>query len=447
MVKGTIFLSGSLITKLGIPQTPQIDIRVGNTVASARLVINGMKRKTYMLSPELAKFLHLGKRKRIQLRYDEESNQIHIGPVIGVLSPSLPNYDIYDPKSLQAELILLSKIGRTLPAYVYVFTPGSIDWRNKTVRGYNYQQISSTRSGWVSSIYPLPDVVYNRVPSRSSEIRPAMRRTIKKLNSLPHLKMFNPSFLNKWKVYEYLSTNPELQAFLPETRMLTTADLEEMLQNYPEVYLKPCNGSLGKGIIKATVKPKGVIRYVVYGNHKIRGTAYSPSDLLKKTRRYRRGKPYIVQQGLNLSTYKGSPFDIRIIFQKNRHGHWQVGKKFVRVAPKGSSISNLSRGGKAEKADKIFSHIYKGKQTIKDKNTEIDNLCHKLAATLENASQLNYGELGMDIGVDKAGHPWLIEVNSKPRKSTRTSFSQAIVRNSFKRPLQYASFLAGFVSP
>jgi glutathione synthase/RimK-type ligase-like ATP-grasp enzyme len=217
-----------------------------------------------------------------------------------------------------------------------------------------------------------------------------------------------------------------------------------MLQNYHEIYLKPSNGSLGRGIIKANINSEGKIKFIAYGWQKIMGSAENPQELLKKTCKYRKGKAYIVQQGLNLATYKGCPFDIRIIYQKNKRDEWQIAKKFIRVAPQGSSISNLSSGGRAEKARSVFDDIYKEKELIDDKNSQLNNLCLIVASTLEKFSKQIYGELGLDIGLDETGHPWLIEVNSKPRKSTQTNFSPKIVRNSFKRPLEYAIFLAGF---
>jgi len=73
-------------------------------------------------------------------------------------------------------------------------------------------------------------------------------------------------------------------------------------------------------------------------------------------------------------------------------------------------------------------------------------MCHMVATTLEAEGHCIYGELGLDIGIDNDNFPWLIEVNSKPRKRTKTRFSQRIVRNSFKRPLEYAIYLAGFKS-
>lgn len=81
---------------------------------------------------------------------------------------------------------------------------------------------------------------------------------------------------------------------------------------------------------------------------------------------------------------------------------------------------------------------------VEEKNLQIKQLCQQVAETLEKASRANYGELGLDIGLDKNGSPWLIEVNSKPRKTTESEVSQVIVKNTFRRPLEYSAYLAGF---
>src|SRR5690606_6497209 len=53
------------------------------------------------------------------------------------------------------------------------------------------------------------------------------------------------------------------------------------------------------------------------------------------------------------------------------------------------------------------------------------------------------GEVGVDLGVDRRGHVWLIEANSKPfRRLTRQD--PVKVRLTIVRPLGYACFLAGF---
>ncbi|MDD2586477.1 MAG: YheC/YheD family protein [Syntrophomonadaceae bacterium] len=443
-ITGKIFISQSLIYKLAIPVQPFVQVRVGSLIVTARMVMKKNSRKSYMLSPDLARALYIKKHRRLRIRYDQENDSIHLGPTIGILSSYLPNREEFDPRSTQAELIFLSDMGKKLSGQTYIFTPGSINWANKTARGYTYRHVSPARGIWVSSIYPLPDVVYDRISSRTSEGRKVVKSTKRRLMEISSLKYFNPSFLNKWKVYQMLIGNPELQLYLPETRQLNLESLEEMLEKYPALYLKPSNGSLGKGIIKVRHDNKGNLRYVIYRGRRIRSQASNAEELFKKTRKARKGRAYIVQSDLNLATFTGAPFDIRIIYQKNSRGEWQISKKFVRIAPRGSSISNLSSGGRPEKSSRVLKRLFRKKSVINEKNAEIKKLCSIVAKTLEEACNANFGELGLDIGITKDGNPCLIEVNSKPRKTTETQLSAAIVRNTFRRPLEYSIYLAGF---
>jgi len=438
-------MAEALINKLGVPLSDTVKIRVGAKMLTTRLKIRNHHLKTYMLSPQLAKALLLRRRKPMQIRYDIENEMIHIGPTIGILSNYLPSRATYNPKSLQAELIFLSNLSRSLPGQTYFFTPSSINWANKTVRGSVYHQISPDKGSWVSAVYTLPDVVYDRIGSRKIEAQAKIRHVKRNLMNFPYLKYFNPAFLNKWSVHQNLITNEMLMPYLPETHLLNRSNLEEMAARHKTLFLKPCNGSQGGGIIKVNVGENGKLRYTINIKGRYSGTADNPAEFMKKTHAARRRRPYIIQQGINLSFFQKSTFDIRIIFQKNHHGNWKITKQFVRLAPPGSSIANISRGGKVETSKRVLAILFKNnRKIIHAKNHELSELCELVAETLESSSQKLYGELGLDVGIDKGGKFWLIEVNSKPRKTTETVHSQGIVRNTFRRPLQYAIYLAGF---
>ncbi|MGI5912612.1 MAG: YheC/YheD family protein [Syntrophomonadaceae bacterium] len=445
VIVGKISVSRKLVESLGIDIEPLITVRVGAIIVKSRLQVHDHSKSKYMLSPELIKALHIRKAKGLRIRYQAEEKMLHLGPTLGIFATYIPgsSREEVDPRSLQAELIYLSIVGNSFPGHVYIFTPNGINWANKTCRGYVYKQLSSTRGHWVSALYPIPDVVYDRIHSRTNEARSSVKYAKSRLMQMPYLHYFNPYYLNKWNVHEVLAANPMLQDYLPETRQLDEKSLIEMLQNYRILFLKPSNGSLGKGIIKIT-KEKGHLKYVVYRSTRIRGQASNAAELLKKTKAFRDDRPYIVQQGLELIRYHGSSFDLRIIYQKNNQGEWMISKKFCRVAPRGSSISNLSSGGRVVKSTKVLRNIFKKDKEITKRYEEIRCLCKIVATTLENTSNKIFGELGLDIGIGHNGHLYLIEVNSKPRKTTETQFSPAIVRNTFKRPLLFASYLAGF---
>lgn len=445
MIHGKIYISAKQAEKISINEDTTVKVRAGGKIVTSRLVISPQLESNYMLSPELKRALNIDKKRNLRIRYDSAAHMFQVGPIIGILSSFLPNRQEYDKKSVQAELIFLSNISKKLPAYIYIFTPGGINWRNNTVRGYKYQQITAQSGRWIPSICPLPDVVYDRIASRRTENRKSIRLLKKRLKALPYLKYFNPSYLDKWSVYQILSQNPDLVPFLPETQFLNTDNLQSMLVKYKTLYVKPSHGTKGVGIIKIEQRNHKLF-YTVYKNGRTHGKADSAQEFMKKTRAAREKKPYIVQEGIPLATYKGSPFDIRIIYQKDGTGEWIITKKFVRVAPHGSSIANLSRGGQAELSKKVFNRVFQNQDIIDDKNTEIRQLCHLIATTLESRSSEIYGELGLDLGLDKQGNIWLIEVNSKPRKTTRTDNSMGIVRNTFRRPLEYAIYLSGFTN-
>lgn len=442
MSVGKIVISNALLQKLDIPASSTIKVRAGHITVNSKLVINREENRfIYMVSPELAKSLHLKKKKSLKIRYDTSNGILHLGPTIGILVAAIPNKAEFDKRSTQAELIYLSKIGQKMPAQIFIFTPGGINWSEKTVKGYNFKQLTPENGIWVASTYPLPDVVYDRISSRRSElIHKKTREKLKKLTCY-----FNPSFLNKWEVHEILWTNPDLHRYLPETKILTPSNLEQMLNKYKVLYIKPVDGSLGRRIIRLTSDENNKkLNYTVYNRNCYKSQALNIADFMKKTFRVRENKTYIVQQGIDMADYKGAIFDLRIIYQKNGQGKWQISKKFVRVAPRGSGISNLSSGGKAQVSKKVMHYIFRKHDLIEEKNKEIENLCYNVANTLEQSGTGTYGELGLDIGIDKKGHLWLIEVNSKPRKTTETELSMAIVKNTFKRPLEYAAYLAGF---
>lgn len=442
-VNGKILLSVELAKRLGILAPAQVMVRVGNTILTAEVGIGYTLRSAYVLSPDLRLALHIQKNRRMLVRYDTGENTIHLGPTIGIFTSGLPNRAVYDPTGLQAELMMLSKIGREMPGQVYMFTADSVNWERLTVRGYNYVPSSSGRGYWVPGTYSLPDVVYDRITSRHYEELEKIKTTKNRLKRLPHLHYFNPSFLNKWEVHRILSQIPSLHPHLPETYPLNQAALEKMLAKYKTLFIKPANGSLGSGIIRVKVNEKGQLHYTTYGGRRRNGQAGNALELLEKTSRFRKGRSYIVQQGLNLCTYRGSIFDLRIVYQKNAMGKWQIGKEFVRIAPGRSAIANMARGGTPTQSRKIFRHLY-GQEEAKKKKRLIAELCNKIAVGIEKGSGQLYGELGLDLGLSKNGHPWLIEVNSKPRKTTETELSKVAMKNAFRRPLEYATYLAGY---
>lgn len=56
---------------------------------------------------------------------------------------------------------------------------------------------------------------------------------------------------SKWTKTNAILPNPTLAAYVPETRLYTFDHLNEMLAVYGTVYIKPDNGTYGKGVMRA----------------------------------------------------------------------------------------------------------------------------------------------------------------------------------------------------
>jgi hypothetical protein len=330
-------------------------------------------------------------------------------------------------------------------AEVFVFTPSCIDWPSHTTVVTNIKEQQNTAVfGWNHDTLclMLSMIAFLVEPSKHAK---NIKFTRQKLMKMEHMKYFNPSFLNKWRVHKLLDENADLSCYLPQTKQLDPENLLEMLERHKTVFIKPSNGSLGKGIVKAWKKRDTGMIYGIHGARRSRHIKVrSVQEFLNKIASVTQSKPYIVQEGIDLIN-----INIRILisglFPENGQGEWIISKKFCPGSGPKSSISNLSSGGRSERSVLVLRHIFQSiKASSRKKTGNMARLCTMVAHTLEANSGKIFGELGLDIGIDKKGRLWLIEVNSKPRKTTQTEMSQKIVYNTFSRPWLTQVHLAGF---
>ncbi|MNW39352.1 Endospore coat-associated protein YheD [compost metagenome] len=334
----------------------------------------------------------------------------------------------------------LCLIGNKQGMHIYVFCPSSITQDRSTVQGYCYE-----KGNWNRRSSPLPDILYDRC---FSHVRKDQQR---KQNALSLLYEKQPfiylarGLTGKWSVYQVLKKYPDLTLYLPETHKYTGVDqLSEWLRAHDgQVFMKPQNGTHGKRTMHIKVSsPQEGLRLIGRDNSNNIFKRKFPSvqEGFEWIHKFIGNRPFLLQTYLNLNSTQGEPFDIRVLMQKNSKGIWEITGRAARVGQKHSLTSNLHGGGSAHKALPFLCREF-GENGGRNAITVIDHLSRDIPLYLES----HFGrlaELGIDFGVDRQGKVWILEVNSKPGRSSFFRIGDyKSARKSIENPIGYARYL------
>jgi hypothetical protein len=361
-------------------------------------------------------------------------------PTIGILTVLCEYRDF---RGDHQNFIDLIRTGREQGALVYVIAVEDLKLSEGKVQGFTY---SFETKQWTKQLMPMPHVFYNRIPYRNLEMRPQVQRIIQMCLKSKQVKLFNPTFFNKWSLFEWLHRSQETRQFVPVTEQLTNAnELDTMLRKYDMVYLKPIKGKAGKGILRVERRVQTgydvgypvTYKMTIQENKISRNAVYSTLNALwAQIEQYCGNKEYIMQQGILLATYKRRCYDLRVLVQKNRRNEWLVSGIGARLAGPSSITTHVPRGGSIEKPLKLLTQTfgeYEGTHLLADaKHSAI-----LIANQIESASGHSLGEMSLDIGIDTHGKTWFFEANSKPMK-----FDEAPIRKkSLLRVIGYSQYL------
>ncbi|KEQ25595.1 YheC/YheD family endospore coat-associated protein [Paenibacillus tyrfis] len=339
----------------------------------------------------------------------------------------------------QENFIDLIRAGAERGVLVYVMTTNDFKLSGNKAVGYTYNVADKT---WKRGVFPAPHVIYNRIPYRKFELLPEVQQVIQTCMRQRRTRFFNPSFFNKWTLFEWLNHAKKTQSYIPATRRLSGEELDKLLAEYPFLYLKPIRGKAGKGIMKVSrslldTKSK-IFELSIQEKTKSHISRYpSVSRLWSEVRELIGGKDYIIQQGIPLSSYKQRPFDLRVLVQKNGKGQWSVAGVGARLAGKLSITTHVPRGGSIDDPAKLLAYSFGGlgsKRII----ARAKKASLTIAKQIEKSSGHMLGEMSMDLGVDQEGHIWFFEANSKPMK-----FDEPPIRKkSLENLILYSIYLA-----
>ncbi|MFB6367153.1 YheC/YheD family protein [Paenibacillus elgii] len=318
----------------------------------------------------------------------------------------------------QENFIDLIQTGAERGVLVYVMTTTDFKLSGHKAVGYTYNAADKT---WRRRLFPAPHVIYNRIPYRKFELLPEVQQVIQTCMRQRRIRFFNPSFFNKWTLFEWLNHAKKTRGYIPVTKRLSSGEeLDKLLAEYPFLYLKPIRGKAGKGIMKVSrslldTKSK-IFELSIQEKTKSHISRYpSVSRLWSEVQGLIGSKDYIIQQGIPLSSYKQRPFDLRVLVQKNGKGLWSVAGIGARLAGKLSITTHVPRGGSIDDPAKLLTYSFGGPGSRRI-ITRAKKAALIIAKQIEKSSGHMLGEMSMDLGVDQEGHIWFFEANSKPMK-------------------------------
>ncbi len=314
----------------------------------------------------------------------------------------------------------------------YIFSAADIIWEKNIVLGYKL----NANGEWIIDVFPLPTVCYNRSFAPPSLVW--AKDTVTRL-SRKGVIVFNSSIGDKWSVYKKIAKYTDVADFQPESRLLLGhADLELMLNKHKMVYIKPINGTKGKGIIKISRKKN---RYELHRAEKSGVEIYNSTKSLKIG--WQKGdypRAYLIQQGIEVYG-DGAHFDLRVIVQKDAENAWQVSGIAARLGLDGQITTNIHTGGQANEFEQVFADRGCKGEDIYAIKGEICRLSLRIAEILSKTA-LRLGELGLDFIVDKSNKVWFLEANRKPGRQCFEAMDEESRIIALQRPIEYAFYLA-----
>ncbi|MFD0672955.1 YheC/YheD family protein [Cohnella sp. GCM10027633] len=357
-------------------------------------------------------------------------------PVLGILTLYLNDNKMLEERPVYEKMIAA---GKRIGLHVFVFTPQDVDDANGRIHALTFKpETGSWSRKWVK----FPHVIYDRCRIQKSY---RFQQLLAFRKRYGHLLFLNRPLRNKWTIYRTLAKVSSFRNHLPLTKLYqSTEDVTSLLRKYPTVYVKPINGTGGRGILRIDRRTDG--SFLLQGRNHSRSIVKPrqvPAQSLPGAIRGwdMRGDRYIAQQGLNIKLPNGRVHDYRMLVQKNGSGVWEVTGCAGRIGPSGSITSNLHGGGQAASMNSLLRQWVSGESTVAQIKATAETFGVNVARHLEST----FGalcELALDLAIDRSGKIWLLEVNPKP---SREVFSKAgerdVYRKAILRPIEYGLWL------
>jgi glutathione synthase/RimK-type ligase-like ATP-grasp enzyme len=214
----------------------------------------------------------------------------------------------------------------------------------------------------------------------------------------------------KLRVCEYLSANPKLDSYVPQTVSFSLEHLEMMINRYDMVYVKPNIGSHGIGIFKVKRNDSGYELYEIVKKKQLRSLYKSISEVYDRMKKHGSAR-LIIQKGISLDHVNDCPYDIRAMVQRKPGGTWVCTGLIVKVGARNKIVTNYYQGATILSMKKLGKKQGLSTGEIASRVRKLNHVALQIAHTLSK-KRSGMHELGVDFAFDKKQQLWVLEVNS-----------------------------------
>lgn len=322
---------------------------------------------------------------------------------------------------------LYPSVAAELGIDIVVFAIEDVHARRRTLKGY-----VPTRQGWRTYRGPIPLVVHKRVLFR--ENAPLIK--LRSLHRRGHVFINPLQIQNKRRMNEVLGRARSVAPHLPPTGPYSWRRLSRMLDAGESAVLKPKVGSLGQGILRVLALDAGRVELC-----RKRRRELGRAALRRRLKVLVSPKRYLLQRYIPLALYQNRPFDLRVPVQRDGQGRWVVPGFVAKVAGAHPFLTNMAQGGRALPGTPVIEAAF-GKEASAVEQ-RVRRLAHNVARAVSKRHPYA-ADLGLDIGIDQDGMPWLLEVNTRDQRYTFFNAGMhETFRELYRNPLAFCSFVAG----
>lgn len=259
---------------------------------------------------------------------------------------------------------------------------------------------------WEDSYLPFPDVVLDRFKRRGAA---TFKTHYERLSHIPFNHNRIGGSFNKMRLYDIVSRAPELRKYLiPYDVLRTTEHLLNFVEKHGRSVIKPCSGTLGKGIVTIELEGK---KYQVGDNM---NRHLLSTDEMKQLTNGLVGKgEFLIQRFIPTATKDGLPYYIRLHKVRMPDGKWTTAAYVPTISLWSDRVIVNHKSVMEVFANwTLFMENQYPKLSEREKMLrEIDRFGERLTNLLEAKIPNFPGEIAIDFALDDEDRIWLMEVN------------------------------------